>query len=57
MSREGMRLFLTPRFGDKNSVFELFADEAETPAPTLTDVIENNEVLTATEATMVRADF
>lgn len=58
MSRHGMRLFLTPRFGDQNSVFELLAEEAETSTLTSTDTIENNEVLTtATETSTVRADF
>lgn len=57
MSREGMRLFLTPRFGDRNSIFELTADEAETPTSTSTDIIENNEVLTMTEMPTVRTDF
>lgn len=60
MAKKGMRLFLTPRFGDRDSTLELFADEADIPATALEDVVEDNEVLNARGAPVdatVRAEF
>lgn len=60
MAKRGLRLFLTSRFGDRNGTLELFADEADIPATTPEDVIENNEILNARGATIdvaVRAEF
>lgn len=60
MAKRGLRLFLTPRFGDRDSTLELFADEADIPATAPEDVIENNEVLNAGGTPIdvtVRAEF